>query len=860
MGEMKKVYNQGNQLLENKQYQLASELFMKVRKRDRKYLSVNHKLARCFFGMKEYQKSIYYERNHLRVNHRSNQCQANLLLYRAYLKLKMPLKAAFYLETAHELGLADEMYDIKKQRVEKELAKRADDKETKRELYQRDIDYLTKVKFRYKDLATSGSPIAVSNMPQDQGLKFFINGMNDAELTKFSQSKGWQHLAVSKPEITKIPFYRSVKMSDERTLYKYYLPKMDDIAQIKAFNDYLEDNPFFKKKWADSKVFSLLLIEGFTPEVIEHLLELNSLLTKQEFTDLQTCDDLVFLKEEGELLPLDRKNEISNRKLLTDFNQLCFENCGNTLHLRSKCVAERQLLRRLKQVDGVGLPLVKENKTFKPTAEQQDFIDWLQHQRHNVISLLGVGGSGKTYTMGQMLDTKKVYALAPTHKARLNLGKFFKETATVQRVIADIERGRSMYYRDSDVILIDEVSMLPLEMLVKILNYFGGKKVILIGDDKQLPPVSKDTDAFEVVGNVMELLQEGQVYYFRDNIRCKDEETGQFIKASRNKDTYTLNKLNYRHESLEEMLAYKAKYPSIEDCMILAYRNQTVGKINQSMYEKLSVNDPHRVEFNYEKNRGLGGFFVGAQVVFYENDRYNNGYTNSEFGIVEEIYTKLDEDRRERKWIRVRTNQDCYDLPLGIAYRDLRLAYAITIHKAQGSGAKKVYVLESEDYGLAYTAVSRAKEQLVFVNLEEEEFLESLQKPAPKKKNVQLLENNLLRKRYLVVLNQEQWQNASQDIICNYVYNLDKDALIYLYLSSRFEQRIVGIARYVDEFYEGGITRKIKLRLVKKLPQATDLSKDRLINEGILLTNGKLLNSSQIEYLQKITDGIVVVS
>ncbi|UNL43438.1 hypothetical protein G8B22_09950 [Ligilactobacillus agilis] len=68
------------------------------------------------------------------------------------------------------------------------------------------------------------------------------------------------------------------------------------------------------------------------------------------------------------------------------------------------------------------------------------------------------------------------------------------------------------------------------------------------------------------------------------------------------------------------------------------------------------------------------------------------------------------------------------------------------------------------------------------------------------------------------------------------------------------------MARYVDEFYEGGITRKIKLRLVKKFPQATDLSKERLVNEGILLINGKLLNSSQVEYLQKITDGIVVVS
>ena len=63
------------------------------------------------------------------------------------------------------------------------------------------------------------------------------------------------------------------------------------------------------------------------------------------------------------------------------------------------------------------------------------------------------------------------------------------------------------------------------------------------------------------------------------------------------------------------------------------------------------------------------------------------------------------------------------------------LAYAITIHKSQGSGARKVYVLEAADYGLAYTAVSRAKEELVFVDYSREQLIQALHTPSPKKLN-----------------------------------------------------------------------------------------------------------------------------
>ena len=48
--------------------------------------------------------------------------------------------------------------------------------------------------------------------------------------------------------------------------------------------------------------------------------------------------------------------------------------------------------------------------------------------------------------------------------------------------------------------------------------------------------------------------------------------------------------------------------------------------------------------------------------------------------------------------------------------RTVLFSYALTIHKAQGSGAKRVYVLEPKDHGLAYTAVSRAKQELFFVD------------------------------------------------------------------------------------------------------------------------------------------------
>ena len=60
----------------------------------------------------------------------------------------------------------------------------------------------------------------------------------------------------------------------------------------------------------------------------------------------------------------------------------------------------------------------------------------------------------------------------------------------------------------------------------------------------------------------------------------------------------------------------------------------------------------------------------------------------------------------------------------------------MTIHKAQGSGSKRVYVLEAANDSLLYTAVSRSRGELLFVDLDAIQVGEALSQPVAKKRNI----------------------------------------------------------------------------------------------------------------------------
>ncbi len=717
---IRKTYQEACEAMRQKEYQKARFYFDEVRQSAPTYRSVNYFLAKCAFVLNEAEENIYpLVGAHLATETTKNRKAAYQLALKTAVKFKNETKLADFLEQAK----ADAVPKLEP--FAETLAK-----------------WTGKVpmhlRFKFIQFAKNKTPIAKTSHPKYRAYKFFINGMSEHQKKHFATGK-WQELAVTKPKFLEFKGYMSCSIRDERTYYRKYLPKFPDLFLRSVFNDHLEEDEFFKSKWERSRVFSLLQIPAFDRPKIAELLELNDLLDETAKRHLKGCDDLVYLKKAGEVLPESQAADLSELKLLKEFGYLCKKNCGHTLHLADKCQYERNFNQLLGRISRRKLPLVHPPKTYRPTKEQFDFLKWLAQNKHVVINLLGVGGSGKTYTLGQILDPKKTLALAPTHKARLNLAQHgFFNNDTLQHVIYEIENGNEELINDYEVIIIDEVSMAPLELLAKLTQTFSTKvRYLLVGDEKQLPPVSQDEDALSVCGDPMALIKaKGACFYFRANLRCKDKATGELIAACRaGNSSYLAHSQAFKTATGKEMVLAKYQHEALEECMILAYRNKTVGLINQQFYRILSKDKQKVVPFYFQNGLGRGGFFIGAKVVFYHNDDsfQNYGYTNSEFGEVIGLELKNDD---EDSAVTVQTEVGKYKLPLYRAKKDLLLAYALTIHKAQGSGAKRVYVLEPKDHGLAYTAVSRAKQELFFVGVTRDQLLKGVQTETPKKKNL----------------------------------------------------------------------------------------------------------------------------
>ena len=714
-------YKTALELMKQKDYRKAQELLLELYQQNPYYRAVGYFLAKTYYQTKQAKKAQNCALRYLEDKNAKKSAQAYKLLAKIALQQKDYIQAKQYLLEAKKHGLEDKSLN----KLSAILLKKEDKSQVK-------------ANFKCIGIAKNKTPIAQSSALRYTGIKFLINGMSEFQKKNFNDGH-WHELTVTKITSSGFKGFVTCWLIDERKFHQKYLPKLPNPYLRTAFNDYLEEDKFFKHSWQESKVFALLTVPGFRRQNIAELLKLNILLKDKEKEHLQACEDLVVLKKLGESLPLTQKDKLAQLNALYDFGYLCPKNCQKTLHLKQKCSQERFLISLLKQQSRHRLPL-KSNAKFKPTPEQQAFCRWLKNQNADVLALLGVGGSGKTYTLGKILDASKVLALAPTHKARLNLQSCgFFQNDTIQKLLFEIKQGQDPL-KDSPVrvILIDEVSMITLDMLSELMRYTGRSvRYLLIGDDRQLAPVSQDEEALAICGNVMALLQKyGQCFYFKENMRCKNPRLKPLIQACRDADLQTLAHVEFKTSDVRAMLNYKYQHQNNERCIILAYKNLTVAAINRKFYEVLTKDVQCKVEF-YEKNGyGRGGYFVGAQVVFYRNDdqKQKYGYTNSEFGTITRLV--LPNKKLPQGLVSVKTMAGTYHLPLERAKEDLLLAYALTIHKAQGSGADRVYVIEAYDRGLGYTAVSRARRELYFVKMTREDLLKSIAHPAQVKQNI----------------------------------------------------------------------------------------------------------------------------
>lgn len=104
-----------------------------------------------------------------------------------------------------------------------------------------------------------------------------------------------------------------------------------------------------------------------------------------------------------------------------------------------------------------------------------------------------------------------------------------------------------------------------------------------------------------------------------------------------------------------------------------------------------------------------GRLRVKDKIIFIKNN-YKEGYFNGDIGIIEEI---------NPEYYKINVQGDILEIPKECD-EDIQLAYAITIHKSQGSEYNNVIIILPQNgilkTNLIYTAISRAKENVIILS------------------------------------------------------------------------------------------------------------------------------------------------
>ncbi len=351
---------------------------------------------------------------------------------------------------------------------------------------------------------------------------------------------------------------------------------------------------------------------------------------------------------------------------------------------------------------------------------------------HRVLVLTGLPGTGKTTVIRALVTvfkrSKVTFALmAPTGIAAKRLASVTGEEAmTIHRTFGYNgatwgNNGASKF--GVGAVIVDEMSMVDQELFYRVLDALHpSTMVVLVGDDAQLPSVGP--------GNVMrELLSSAHIPYVRLTQIFRQAATSAIVVASHQinrgrsplPDVRDVNsefqfvQINDEGKIVDFIVEAAAKLKSRDaNFQVLSpkYEGEVgVNVLNDRLRERLNPSEPGKKEWK------LGPFFVREmdRVMVVKNDYALNIY-NGDMG-------KLISIERDHLSVRIHgIGVGAYDsmvnIPKTSAPHLLKLAYAITVHKSQGSEFDTILMPITRSQGrmlqrnLFYTAVTRARKKV----------------------------------------------------------------------------------------------------------------------------------------------------
>ena len=382
--------------------------------------------------------------------------------------------------------------------------------------------------------------------------------------------------------------------------------------------------------------------------------------------------------------------------------------------------------------------------------------------------LTGAGGTGKSYVIRSIVDAlnregKDVALTAMTGCAALLLGKgaktlhswagigLGKETAAV--IIAKIKKSfkSKKNWMAADALIIDEISMMTPDLLDKLDEIgrgvrkhtsrlpFGGLQIILVGDMYQLPPVNKSGDedhrfVFEAQvwrSTIQDSVILRTVHRQSDPVFLKILEEARAGRLSDNSIATLETRRNTEWKKLEIkptlLFTRRADVEQINMTQLKKCKGDDIVFKAKTVYSPaafgVKATDQEK-QWALEKMDKNGSYVpelslrVGAQVMLLTNMDVEHGLVNGSRGVIE----KFCEGPEPYPMVKFRNGEVIIISPASWASEDLegfnreqiplRLAYAITIHKAQGATLDCALIDIGDntfEYGQAYVALSRVR-------------------------------------------------------------------------------------------------------------------------------------------------------
>ncbi len=357
------------------------------------------------------------------------------------------------------------------------------------------------------------------------------------------------------------------------------------------------------------------------------------------------------------------------------------------------------------------------------------------------VTLGGYAGTGKTTLVSHIKtqienskDTKVSFGFCSyTGKASQNLknkltqAKVLKSKDTISTIhgliYKPIENGKGVIVGwdrkeeiDVDLIIVDEASMIDQEIWNDLLSFH--KPIIAIGDHGQLPPIKAGFNLMQKPMLKLEVIhrqaQDNPIIHVSKLAR----ETGKIpaMEFGKNIIKYSKDDINFGEASRELLETYNS------ETLILCGYNVTRIKVNQFVRAALGFEDANPqpgdrvicLRNNIKKGvfNGMLGTIVNikdnnsewydTEIIMDENTKpYFGKIYAPQFGAKEQV--NFTQDRIKAK------EGDLFDF-----------GYALTVHKAQGSQAKRVILFEERFSKMdddqwrrwLYTGVTRAQEEL----------------------------------------------------------------------------------------------------------------------------------------------------